>query len=159
MDHDTVSAERIVPAPPEAVFAMLSDASRHSEFDGSGTVRGTSGPSEPLRAGSVFGMSMNQGFSYSTQNTVIEFEQDRRIAWQTTGAGLLAKVVGGRIWRYELEPTEGGGTRLRETWDLSQDKQRFLIKRSPLVRTTRSNIDKTLARIEEQLRDQGETPA
>jgi len=44
-------------------------------------------------------------------NTVIEFEQDRRIAWQTT---MLGGLVGGRIWRYELSPTDGG-TLVRET--------------------------------------------
>ncbi|MFY0409612.1 hypothetical protein, partial [Solicola sp. PLA-1-18] len=117
------------------------------------------GPSEPLRQGSVFGMSMNQGFSYSTQNTVIEFEQDRRIAWQTTGSGFLAKVVGGRIWRYELEPTDGGGTLVRETWDLSQDKQGFLLKRTGMPAKTRTSMESTLERIEQQLKAQGETPA
>jgi hypothetical protein len=48
---------------------------------------------------------------YRTTNTVIEFEQDRRIAWQTT---MLGGLVGGRIWRYELSPTDGG-TLVRET--------------------------------------------
>ncbi len=60
-------------------------------------------------------------------NTVIEFEQDRRIAWQTVLAGPLGRFLGGRIWRYELEPVEGG-TKVTESWDLSQDKQAFFLK-------------------------------
>ena len=31
-----------------------------------------------------------------------------------------AKLGGGRIWRYELEPVDGG-TLVRETWDISQE--------------------------------------
>lgn len=49
---------------------------------------------------------------YRTTNTVIEYEPDRRIAWQTYGVGGLA---GGRTWRDELAPTDGG-TLVRETW-------------------------------------------
>ena len=37
--------------------------------------------------GSTFGMSMKLGVPYSMTNTVIEFEPDRRIAWQTVLAG------------------------------------------------------------------------
>ena len=36
---------------------------------------------------------------YTMSNKVIEFEPDRRIAWQPTDFGGL---IGGRIWRYEL---------------------------------------------------------
>jgi hypothetical protein len=81
-------------------------------------------------------------------NTVVEFEPDRRIAWQTRPPGIFAKLFGGRIWRYELEPVDGG-TLVRETWDISQEAS--LSK--PLVKNagkkTAENMDKTLARIEE----------
>ena len=40
MDGDVVSAERVIPAPPEAIFDLLADAARHPEFDGSGQLRG-----------------------------------------------------------------------------------------------------------------------
>ena len=65
-------------------------------------------------------------------STVIEFDQDRRIAWQSHPRGFVARFVAGRIWRYELEPT-GGGTLVRESWDISQDHQRALLRarRSP----------------------------
>ena len=67
-------------------------------------------------------MSMKLGVPYTMSNTVIEFEQDRRIAWQTRLAGPLGRFIGGRIWRYELEETDGG-TKVTESWDISQDKQ------------------------------------
>ncbi|MGH9098241.1 MAG: SRPBCC family protein, partial [Acidimicrobiales bacterium] len=51
-------------------------------------------------------------------------------------------------WRYELEPVEGG-TRVRETWDISHDYQRLFLKLGKLPETTRSNMEKTLERIEQ----------
>lgn len=143
MRGSTVTVERLIGAPPGQIFALLSDAGRHQSFDGSGTVQGTKKSERPLQRGSRFGMSMKMGAGYRTANTVIEYEQDRRIAWQTTGFGGL---VGGRIWRYELEPS-GDGTLVRETWDISQDKQRFLLKRSNFPAKTKNDMTRTLARI------------
>ncbi len=147
MTSDTISVERTIDAPAARIFALLSDAAKHSEFDGSGTVRGTRQSSRPLRLGSRFGMSMHMGVGYKTSNEVVEFEQDRRIAWKTTG---LKGLIGGRIWRYELEPT-AGGTLVRETWDVTQDRQAFLLKRSKMPAAAKSGMRKTLDRIAETL--------
>jgi hypothetical protein len=81
-------------------------------------------------------------------NKVIEFEPDKRIAWQTTLAGPLGRFVGGRIWRYELEESQGG-TFVRETWDITQDKQRFVLKAGPVGRQTQEAMTKTLERLAE----------
>ena len=88
------------------------------------------------------------GLPYSMVSTVIEYEDNRRLAWQTRGPTALGRFVGGRIWRYELEPVDGG-TLVRESWDISQESP--LTK--PVVRmgaaTTRKNMAATLERIEE----------
>ena len=149
MKGNVLSVERVVPASPQAIFALLSDASRHREIDGSGTLVGVEpGAPEHLSLGSTFGMSMKMGIGYSMVNSVVEFEQDRRIAWKATPAGALAgRLGGGRIWRYELEPTDGG-TLVRESWDLSRDKQGMVLKRV-LAGRTRQSMEKTLERIEE----------
>ncbi|HEX4979110.1 MAG TPA: SRPBCC family protein [Acidimicrobiales bacterium] len=149
MDGDIISVERVIAAPPEAIFAYLADASRHSEIDGSGTVKGTrSGGPEPLALGTTFGMSMKLGLPYRMVSTVVEFEPDRRIAWQSHAPGPLGKLFGGRIWRYVLEPV-GESTRVVESWDLSRDKQRFALRLGPLPERTRQNMQKTLERIEQ----------
>lgn len=147
MDSNSISSERVIDASPEEIFALLADAGKHRALDGSGTVQGTSGESDPLTLGSTFGMSMKMGIAYKTVNTVIEFEPAKRIAWQTKGFGGL---VGGRIWRYELAPV-GQGTRVVETWDISKDKQRFLLKHSKFPEMTKQSMDKTLDRIAETL--------
>jgi uncharacterized protein YndB with AHSA1/START domain len=144
------TVERVIPAPPEAIFSLIADPSRHPDIDGSGSVRRTSGESTQLRLGSEFGMSMRLGIPYRTGNTVTEFEPNRRLAWQTRPRGPLGRATGGRTWRYELEPVEGG-TRVRETWDITTEAPLT----RPLVRaaakTTRRNMEATLERIEKLL--------
>jgi uncharacterized protein YndB with AHSA1/START domain len=148
MEGDVLSVERVIPAPPGAIFELVADASKHPLIDGSGTVVEATGAPERLSQGAEFGMSMKAGIGYSMVNTVIEFEQDRRIAWQAKPKGFAGRFTGGRIWRYELDPVEGG-TLVRESWDLSQDHQRIFLKLGPLPGRTRENMEKTLAKIEE----------
>src|SRR5215831_17306360 len=110
MDGSTVSVERVINAPPGEIFALLADAGRHASIDGSESVNHASQQSVPLSMGSKFGMAMKGRketlfLPYHSSNTVIEYEPGRRIAWQTTAMGGL---LGGRIWRYELSPGEGG---------------------------------------------------
>ncbi len=152
MSKDVVTVERVIPAPPEEIFALLADAGRHSEIDGSGTVRGLRHDPQPLGLGDEFGMNMHYVVPYRMTNRVIEFEQDRLIAWQTLpGYGRLSeKLAAGRIWRYELEPVDGG-TLVRESWDITKESP--LTK--PLVRRiaakTREDMARTLERIEQRL--------
>jgi carbon monoxide dehydrogenase subunit G len=56
-------------------------------------------------------------------------------------------MLGGRIWRYELEPAEGG-TLVRESWDISEDHQRFFLGHRTVADATRANINRTLERID-----------
>ena len=148
MEGDVVSVERCIPAGPAAIFALVADAARHPEIDGSGSVRGVkAGAPQKLSLGATFGMSMKQGIAYSMVSTVIEYEEDRRIAWQSRPTGFVGKFVGGRIWRYELEPVEGG-TLVRESWDISRDHQRMLLRLGSLSEQTATSMTKTLETIE-----------
>lgn len=149
MHGDVVTVERRIDAEPGAIFALLADPTMHPRIDGSGTVqKAKADGAQPLSLGSTFGMSMKMGIGYSMTNTVIEFEPDRRIAWQARPGGWAGRFVGGRIWRYELEPADGGTT-VRESWDVSRDHQRPLLKRGKLPHRTGENMEKTLLRIEE----------
>ena len=145
-----VSVERFVRAPAEQIFAILADPSRHREIDGSGTVRdAVDGPAR-LALGARFGMDMKAGGAYRMVNEVVEFEPDRRIAWQARpDKAVAAKAIGGRIWRYELEPREGG-TLVRETWDISQEKVPALVW--GLRGLTRISMNRTMDRIEKLVR-------
>jgi uncharacterized protein YndB with AHSA1/START domain len=144
-----VSVERVVPASPQDVFALLADPRRHREIDGSGTLRDTVDGPPRLFRGARFGMRMHLGGPYSMTSTVVEFEEGRRIAWQPRPTSRVAALaIGGRIWRYELEPVEGG-TLVRETWDIRKERVPFplLVARS----ATRRAMARTLERLEERL--------
>jgi hypothetical protein len=144
-----VSVDRVINAPAASLFAVVADATRHREIDGSGAlVDAKPGAPHQLALGSTFGMSMKMGVPYSMSNTVIEFEQDRRIAWQTVLAGPLGRFIGGRIWRYEFEPVDGG-TKVTESWDISQDKQSFFLKHGKVGQQTATSMSKTLDRLAE----------
>jgi uncharacterized protein YndB with AHSA1/START domain len=141
----TESVERFIAAPAADIFALLADPSRHKDIDGSGTVVKSKEPSRTVAMGDTFGMDMKKGLGYSMVNTIIEFEQDQRIAWQTKPPkGLMEKMIGGRIWRYELTPAEGG-TRVKETWDISKEKVPAAVK--PLRGSTKKALQATLDRI------------
>ena len=123
-DDRVVTVERVIPAPPERIFEILADPRRHREIDGTGSVQQAFDDS-PVRLslGAKFGMGMKIGLPYRMMNTVIEFEEGRRIAWapKPVFRGKERPKQAGRIWRYELEPVDGG-TRVRETWDATAER-------------------------------------
>jgi uncharacterized protein YndB with AHSA1/START domain len=149
--HDVESVERVIAAPPEKIFALLADQSRHHEIDGSGSVKEAKEGSQRLALGDRFGMSMKLGVSYSMVSEVIELDENRRIAWQTWPPNdFAAKLAGGRIWRYELEPVDGG-TLVRESWDISQERVKFVVR--PSRGKTKKAMEATLERIEQVVTD------
>jgi uncharacterized protein YndB with AHSA1/START domain len=135
-----VSAERVIPADPQVIFDILADPAKHSLIDGSGTVKAPKGDSPRLTLGARFGMSMRNKIPYSVEPEVVEFEEGRRVAWRNPG---------GPIWRYELFPAETGGARVVETYDLTDARAAFLLKRTRLPARTKQNMAKTLERLEE----------
>ena len=135
----TVSASRVVPAPPEDIFDLLVDPAAHPSIDGSGTVKGTKAPTGTrLALGSRFGMTMRVGVPYAISNEVVEFEEGRRIAW---------RHFGGHRWRWELEPVEGG-TLVRETFDWSTAKSPVALEVMRIPARNARAIDATLDRLE-----------
>jgi uncharacterized protein YndB with AHSA1/START domain len=145
--RDAVSVERIIAAPPEQIFDVIANPGRHPDFDGSGSVKAApAGSPERLSLGATFGMSMKRGIAYSMLNTVTEFEPNRRIAWSPKPASGRGSRWVGRIWRYELEPVEGG-TKVTETWDISEEGIRFFL-RYAAAGQTRKAMEKSLDRLD-----------
>ena len=100
MDDRLVSESTTIDAPPAVVFAIVADPRQHPRIDGSGSVQGIITGPERLEKGATFGVSMRLfGLPYTIRNRVVEFEQDRLIAW---------KHFGPHRWRYELAPTDDG---------------------------------------------------
>ena len=141
VDVKAITVERVIPAPAERIFDLLADPAGHARIDGSGSVRSARGGSRRLKLGDTFAMDMRIGLPYVSGNEVVELEENRRIAWR--------QRLGGQVWRYELEPVDGGSsTRVRETFDPSGYRLRFLL--GPyFARRNGPGMEATLARIEE----------
>jgi len=143
MAHDAktqiVSVERFIPAAPGLIFEILADPRQHSKIDGSGSVKAAkvSAPSR-LSKGSKFTMDMKIVIPYKMTNTVVEFEENRRIAWQH---------FGGHIWRYILEPVDGG-TKVTEQFDYNGSKSALMLKLRGSMSTNEKFMTKTLENIE-----------
>jgi hypothetical protein len=106
----TVSATRTIAAPASVIFAFLVDPRQHTRFDGSHSVRGVKDAPERLYLGARFAMNMKVGLPYLTRNVVVEFEENRSIAWHH-----FARF----LWRYDLEEIPGG-TRVSESFTYDQ---------------------------------------
>jgi hypothetical protein len=97
-----------IDAPANRIFDVIAQPAMHCVVDGSGTVRGRLNGPDRLFLGAKFGMRMRIGLPYVIRNEVIEFEEDRRIAW---------RHVNRHVWRYEFTPLDEHRTRVTETFD------------------------------------------
>ena len=135
-----VSDSVVVAAPPAVVFAILADPRQHQRIDGSGSLRGSVTGPVRLVKGSRFGMDMKMfGLPYKIRNTVVELEEDRRIAW---------RHFGGHRWRYVLEPVEGG-TKVTESFDYSRYGRlpRLVVELAGFPERNRRGIAGTLTKL------------
>jgi uncharacterized protein YndB with AHSA1/START domain len=135
----TVTSSVVVAAPPDEVFALLANPHRHHEFDGSGSVRGAVSGPEQLTLGDRFGMEMRIRLPYRVTNEVVEFEPGRRIGWCH-----FARAV----WRYELEPVDGG-TRITETFDYGNARFARGMELVGFPKTNAKSIRDTLRRLQQ----------
>lgn len=133
-----VSRSIFVPAPASEIFALLANPRRHHEIDGSGSVKESQiNAPERLSLHAKFGMNMRIVVPYKITNTVVEFEENSRIGW---------RHLGGHIWRYILEPTEGG-TNVTEQFDWNSARSPLMLKIMKAPQNNAVSIEKTLANL------------
>jgi uncharacterized protein YndB with AHSA1/START domain len=103
----SISVSRLIPTPASRIFDLLADPRQHVLLDGSGSVTSVKSAPPRLTLGATFSMHMRIGLGYVTRNRVVEFEENRRIAWHHFSLF---------IWRYELKEVDGA-TLVTETFD------------------------------------------
>lgn len=122
----TVSVSREIGAPAKVLFDILVRVSNHPRIDGSGMLRDPIDDIEITAVGDTFAMAMvndNLG-DYVMTNRVVDFEHNRRLAWEpllTESSREEAQVrVGVRLghrWGYVLDPVDEGWTKVTEFYD------------------------------------------
>ena len=110
----------VVAADPQVVYDLVSDITRTGEWSpqcrecwwvdgGTGAV------------GDVFaGRQETPDRTWETRSTVEEADRPRAFAWSVNGRRAL--------WRYDLEPVEGG-TRLTESWEFPDAGLQFMAEK------------------------------
>lgn len=133
-----VSVSRFIPAPASEIFDLLADPAMHAVIDGSGSIKSAveSAP-QRLTLGSTFGMSMKIVAPYRITNTVVEFVESKQIAW---------RHFGGHIWRYVLEPADGGTT-VTEQFSYATSRHPLGMKLFRFITRNERSIHKTLANL------------
>ena len=143
MSDRLVAGTTTIAAPPDVVFAIVADPRQHPRIDGSGSVRAVLTGPERLEKGATFGVAMRLfGLPYTIRNRVVEYEENRRIAWRHFGA---------HRWRYELVPTPDGGTRVTETFDYTRYDPFWAagLRAVGFPERNRRGITETLARLKQ----------
>jgi uncharacterized protein YndB with AHSA1/START domain len=120
----SVSVSRRIQAPAADIFRLLADPSRHVELEGSDMLRGSVSTAIVSGVGDVFIMKMYYAAygDYEMDNHVVEYELNRRIAWEPVdGRGHPeAGTRAGHRWSYELAPDGTGATVVTESFDCSR---------------------------------------
>jgi uncharacterized protein YndB with AHSA1/START domain len=113
-------------APAAAIFQVLADPARHLELDGSGMLRGAATTGPVSGVGDVFVMKMYFGplGDYEMNNHVVEYEPNRRIAWEPAAGRGHPDASGadarwGHRWTYQLTPDGPDATIVTELYDCS----------------------------------------
>ena len=136
----SMSVSRVIDATPEALFSVVANPAMHEVIDGSGTVHGLVTEREGIaQLGDKFSMKMRMGVPYRITSEVVEFEENRLIAWAH---------IGGHRWRYEFEPVDGG-TKVTETFDTARSKGKPVLKLLGYPAKHQDGMIKTLDRLAE----------
>jgi hypothetical protein len=136
-----VGSSIVVHADAATVFDVLADPTQHPLFDGSDSVKGRLAGPPRLYLGATFSMRMHWAAPYVIKNVVVEYDEDRRIAWRHFAR---------HVWRYELEPVTVDGaaaTEVTETFDWSPAPLGFTYARLGFVDRNAAAIDATLQRL------------
>jgi hypothetical protein len=133
----SISVSRLIRAPASRIFDLLADPRQHVLLDGSGSVSSLKSAPQRLALGSTFSMHMKMGVGYVTRNRVVEFEENRRIAWHHFALF---------IWRYELTEVFGG-TVVTESFNYDRPWA-FVIIAMKFPERNRVAMEGTLERLE-----------
>jgi hypothetical protein len=131
------SSQIVINADPATIFDVLADPSQHALFDGSDSVRGQlSGPPR-LYLGAKFNMRMRMIAPYLVRSVVVEYDEDKRIAWRHPLR---------HIWRYELAAAEAG-TEVTESFDYAPSPAAAAFERVGVPDRNQRAMDASLQRL------------
>lgn len=134
------SASIIINAPVTSVFDVVANPHLHAVIDGSKSVKSVIYGPERLSLGDKFGMNMQIGIKYKITNTVVEYEENKVIAWRHLGRW---------IWRYEFREISPNQTVVTESFDGTKTPLNFWLKARRAYPFVQKAVAKTLVKLKE----------
>lgn len=117
---ETVSVERAVAAPADAVWALVADVTRMCEFSPENTrCEWIGGAKEPVVGAKFRGTNENGKKKWNTVATIVDAQPGRSFAFV-----VKAGPLGVARWEYRFDPT-ANGCRVTETWI---DQRGFVVR-------------------------------
>lgn len=133
------SASREIAANAADIFELIADPAQQPRWDGNENLREAAPGQRVTAVGDVFVMTLRRGGI--RENTIVEFDEGRRIAWRPRVPG---RNPPGHLWRWELEPLDDGRTRVTHTYDWSEltDRSRFPRARATTSERLTASLDR-----------------
>jgi len=143
-DTTSITVEREIPAPTNALFDILSNPHRHTELDGSGFVTGLHHGDRLAKVGQKFTMNMtgdHMGGDYQTDNIVSAYDENKMIGWKTAPAG---NEPPGWEWLWELRSEGSDSTMVTLTYDWSKVTDKELLKKISFPLVSQDQLEDSL---------------
>jgi hypothetical protein len=127
-----------IEAPAALIFEIISNPSRHTDFDGSDMLRGAASDRPISGVGDTFTMRMHRlGRDYLMINYIVEFEPNRHISWEPAPGDLETAgedpsrigVPSGYRWGFRLAPDGDEATLVTEYFDCGSAENRWILER------------------------------
>jgi len=140
-----VRASREIAAGAGQIFELIADPAQQPRWDGNDNLAEAPTGQRVRSTGDVFTMTTTQG--NVRENHVVEFDEDRRIAWQPAEPGQRPP---GHLWRWELVPIDVSRTRVTHTYDWTQltDQKRIPRARATTADKLQVSLDRLAALVE-----------
>jgi uncharacterized protein YndB with AHSA1/START domain len=154
-------AEAVVAAPPERVWQVISDFSRHPKLAGSGEVTQVRMTSD-LRSGATFDsdVTVSEVRSFVSRNIVDVVDRPHELSWRSYPPLLDGQTPDHQIevrWSFRLEPAPEGATRVVHRFEAPAPTAGAaewiaLMQRIDRVATVRAGMHRTLANLDAAVR-------
>ncbi|GAA1481724.1 SRPBCC family protein [Gordonia sinesedis] len=147
----SITVQRVIDAPADELFDVLTNPKRHADLDGSGFVRSDENGERIQQVGDTFTMNMegpHMGGEYKTDNRVTGYAKDKLVAWQTAPAGTEPP---GWEWVWELDAQGPDSTLVRHTYDWSKVTDTDLLQKVGFPLVSDKQLEDTLGRLAAQV--------
>ena len=137
-----VSASRVIRADAAVIFDHIADPAKQLLWDGNDNLGQVLDGQRVTAVGQRFTMDLTHGAG-ARDNEVVEFEEGRRIAWLP---GDVGRPRAGHLWRWELEPVDGG-ILVTHTYDWTRLDPDDARRNKRASRTTDENLAASIRRL------------